>query len=521
MIRRKWRPSLGLVVTSVVGLVLLLPLAGLFLFNFYGKQLVQQTEESLIAQTAMLAAVFEEAFRQNRGDPRIGKPLPPELLDRQSTRLRPIFPSLSLSSSAIYLPRPDAQPAIRPMARAYSGIGQVMTRIARRSQSTTLAGYRVIDPFGRVIGGSGEVGQSLAHVEEVSLALSGVPTTRLRQRISDEPTPPVWSMSRRSSVRVFVAMPAIVDGHVIGVTYISRTPGNVVQYLYLERANLIRTGIGIALAALAIGFVFWRFITRPIYGLIRTTQDISQGDPDAIRPLRHYGTREVAQLGESFLVMAEALQNRASAVQTFTAHVTHELKSPLTSVLGAAELMRDSGADMPAERRHRFLDNIAGDASRMSQLLDELRSLAIAREIGSHGTSLAAPIAAEIASRFPGLTVRCSDDRQLVPISAENLTVILTHMIENSAEHGATTVELETIRDVDALILSIADDGKGVDPKDAERIFDPFFTTRRDKGGTGMGLGIVAAILATAGAEITLVDTVDGTRFDIRFPDAL
>ena len=55
-------------------------------------------------------------------------------------------------------------------------------------------------------------------------------------------------------------------------------PDRMVQYLYLERRNLLRTGFGVAIAALAIGFVFWRFITRPIYGLIASTNAISAGE---------------------------------------------------------------------------------------------------------------------------------------------------------------------------------------------------------------------------------------------------
>ena len=518
-VRRKWRPSLGLVVTSVLGLVLMLPLAGLFLFNFYGKQLVQQTEESLIAQTALLAAAFEDAFRANGADPRIGTPLSDAQTEALDRRLRPIFPSLSLSASAIYPPRPDALRTPRPVARAYRGIGPRLSRVARRAQSTTLAGYRLVDIYGRVIGGSAEVGLSLAHVEEVTEALKGIPTSRLRRRDPDGETPPLWSISRRSAVRVFVAMPVIVDDYVVGAAYISRTPGNVVQYLFLERRNLMRTGIGVAIAALAIGFVFWRFITRPIYGLIASTTAISEGAPDAIRALPHYGTREVAQLGHSFLTMAEALQARAAAVQTFTAHVTHELKSPITSVAGAAELLRDQGDRMDPARQRRFLDNIVSDAARMSHLLDQLRNLAAARELSRTGTSLASEAMRLIAPRFPKLAMTCAAPRQLVPLVADNLTIVLTHLAENAVEHGATTLHLDPHRADGALILSVTDNGSGIDPRNAARVFDAFFTTRRDSGGTGMGLGIVAAILATADAGIAHVATQTGTRFDIRFPD--
>ncbi len=517
-VKQKWRPSLGLVVATVLGLVLMLPLAGLFLFNFYGKQLVQQTEESLIAQTALLAAAFEDAFRENGGDPKIGFPLSETQMEARDRRLRPIFPSLSLSSSAIYPPRPDALRNTRPVARSFRGIGPRISRIARRAQSTTLAGYRIIDSFGLVIGGSAEIGFSLAHIEEVREALRGIPTSRLRTRDPEGETPPIWSISRRSAVRVFVAMPVVVDGHVVGAAYVSRTPGNVVQYLYLERANLLRTVIGVALAAMAIGFVFWRFVSRPIYGLIASTTAISQAAPDAIQPLPHYGTKEVARLGQSFLTMAEALEARAAAVQTFTAHVTHELKSPITSVAGAAELLRDQGDRMDPARQQKFLDNIASDANRMSHLLDQLRNLAAAREVAAPGETHLSEALNTLATAFPKLTIVNPTTDLAVPLPAENLGIVLTHLAQNAAEHDATTLTFKRLADERFDIVSVTDDGTGIKDDNSARIFDAFFTTRRDSGGTGMGLGIVSAILTAVDAEILHVPTETGARFDIRFP---
>ena len=67
---------------------------------------------------------------------------------------------------------------------------------------------------------------------------------------------------------------------------------------------------------------------------------------DAFRPLAHYGTREFAQLSHSFLDMAEQLARRSDYIATFSAHLTHELKSPLTSIKGAAELLLDCGSGL-------------------------------------------------------------------------------------------------------------------------------------------------------------------------------
>ena len=78
---------------------------------------------------------------------------------------------------------------------------------------------------------------------------------------------------------------------------------------------------------------------RPDARLVERTNLVGKGDRDALRPLRHHGTSEFALLSQSFLDMARRLNTRSSFISTFATHVSHELKSPLTSIKGAAELL--------------------------------------------------------------------------------------------------------------------------------------------------------------------------------------
>lgn len=513
--RVKWRPSLAQVVASVIILLLSLPLTGLLLLNFYSKQLVQQTEESLIAQSAILAAQFSEVFLDAKADPRLGRMIAPAHRPDPTEPYTPILPSLSPATADIQPPRADGQLAIRRVLPVYARIGATLTGIAERAQIRTLAAYQILDPYGRVIGGTGEVGYALGHVPEVAAALSGKPTTVLRQRISDEPTPPLWSISRRANVRVFVAMPATIGDHVIGAVYVSRTPGNVPEYAYRERRVLLQAGGFAIFFALLIGFVFWRFITRPLYGLIETTRRIAAEGRNSIKPLDHYGTRELARLGDSFLRMADRLHRRSENIQTFTRHVTHELKSPITAIIGATELLQEQGAEMSDPQRDRFLANIAGDARRMTRLLEDLRSLAAAKEVRGTGPADLPASLNELRLRFDGLRIIGPDVAMPVPMAQDNLTIILTHLAENAAEHGATLLEVAQADGGNT--LTVRDDGPGIPQENHARIFDPFFTTRAEDGGTGMGLGIVSEIIAAAQGRISLVPTKTGALFSISF----
>ena len=91
--------------------------------------------------------------------------------------------------------------------------------------------------------GDDETGQSLAHIEEVAAALQGRYRGALRIRIRDKPPPPIYSISRGTGLRVFSAMPVIVDNHVAGVIYLPRArPSNIFQHLYEEKGKFILAG---------------------------------------------------------------------------------------------------------------------------------------------------------------------------------------------------------------------------------------------------------------------------------------
>ncbi|MEM7238369.1 MAG: ATP-binding protein, partial [Pseudomonadota bacterium] len=99
------------------------------------------------------------------------------------------------------------------------------------------------------------------------------------------------------------------------------------------------------------------------------------------------------------------------------------------------------------------------------------------------------------------------------PISLEHGEMILHHMARNAKDHDATTLSLS----LEQNILTIRDDGTGIPDENTGQITDPFFTTRRDKGGTGMGLAIVVAILEIYSARLDVMSAVQGARFQICF----
>ncbi|MFS8035541.1 ATP-binding protein [Xanthobacter sp. AM11] len=499
---------MALVVGLVIVTALALPLAGMFFFRIYENQLIHQTEADLIGQTAVLAAVMAREIEAQPSGLPLGAAVPPAPAD-PDIAYRPILPSLDLARDPILGRRPAAEAAPTPAAPAFAALGARLAADLVAVQKITLAGFRLLDPHGVVIAGREELGLSLAHVQEVAAALDGQFSAVMRLRVSKHEPPPLYSLSRGTSVRLFVAMPVVVDGRVGGVVYASRTPSNVFKSFHQERGKLAAAGLTILALAALIGFIFQRTITRPIRELMKRTEAIGRGDRASLAPLAHHGTAEFAALSQGFLDTAQALQDRSDFIATFAAHVSHELKSPLTAIKGAAELLRDDldaitpGMDRADQRR--FLDHIISDTARLATIVQRLRELARAEGLPTAGTTTLAAAVADLRTGFATARIEARG-ALLAPVrlSPENARIVLSHLADNALRHGARRLDISACREAGMLRVTVRDDGAGISAANRDKIFDNFFTTRRDSGGTGMGLPIVRAMLEAHGGGIAL-----------------
>lgn len=286
----------------------------------------------------------------------------------------------------------------------------------------------------------------------------------------------------------------------------------------------IATLAAVLILTLIVAYVLTRTLTTPINALIARTEEIARGGRSAIRPLDIYGTREVATLSQSFLDLAGKLVDHSDYVRSFATHVSHELKSPLTSIKGAAELLRDDDDSNPMsqEQRNRFLGNIIADTERLDRLLSRLRELAKAELPSEQGSSSLRDVITELKMQFRQLAI--SDEGSVVkmlPLPVEAACIVFTNLAENASQNGATSLTIKASDEGRRMTIQVRDNGRGIADGNRDRVFEPFFSTRRDDGGTGMGLGIVRAMLASHGGSVELLDSgKDGTTFQIILPIA-
>jgi len=255
----------------------------------------------------------------------------------------------------------------------------------------------------------------------------------------------------------------------------------------------------------AFGLVLWRLLYGPVTRLAARARAGKAGQPGAFDPVPHYGTSEMAELGRAMLDMGRVLRGREAVVRSYADHATHELKTPLTALRAAAELLQDPGLG-PAER-DRLGTRITEAVERMTHLLEVQQRYARAQEPMGQGPS-------NLSKVLGGLSLPTDlTGSDVTPLPPEVLQTTLDHLSDNAARAGATRLTLEATPGG----LTVIDDGPGIAEGDRARVFDPFFTTRRAEGGTGMGLPIVRRLLEAHGATIALSpdQPETGARFDL------
>lgn len=510
--------SIGRILLLVNGVVLLVPILAIVLLQIYEGHLIRQTEESLIAQSALIGEAWRTELwaAQGRSPGRTPRIQPPTAVDARffpQPPVLPLDPELHPPSSA---PKRFATDRTGPAWVA----GAAITPMLNRAKLVNLSGARVLDAHGCVVASTGEaLGECLDDQPEVAAALKGRYHAIARQRVSDEPPPPLASISRRGQVRVFTALPLFDDRRLIGVVRMSRTSIDPIKALWIHRSTLQWALAGCLLLTLALSLFLARTITRPVRAIREAARAIARGE--ARRPLPAGGLvpAEVYDLSTALDQMTTQLRERADYIADFAATASHELKTPLTGIRGAAELLRDDWASMDDAQRQRFLSNIDAGAERMQRLVSRL--LVLARVENQRGQQPEADV--ELRPFLEALIARRTADIRLtvepgapatVRMAPDQLESAVGNLVDNAARHGAGAPVDVTVRAAaERVEIAVRDRGPGISEGNRARIFERFFTTARDAGGTGLGLAITRAIARARGGDVTFETGGEGTTF--------
>lgn len=271
---------------------------------------------------------------------------------------------------------------------------------------------------------------------------------------------------------------------------------------------------------------------------------------------RGASTREIRTLVEGFNKMASEAERAIVSLSTeekrqmqFVSDVSHELRTPLTAIRGAAETLLDGG--VPPQDQVRFLSTIAAESERLSRLANDLLTLQRIegesgelpmrklnpRDAAERAARALAPLLDARGVRFE-ITGQCPN----VLGDIDRVQQVISNLVDNATRmvgaDGHVWVELssayrhelgsavaaKSFVDVDRFaIIAICDNGPGIPPENIPHLFDRFFRTdlsrARNRGGAGLGLSIVKAIIDAHGGEIEVDNRVGGgTQFTVYLP---
>jgi signal transduction histidine kinase len=296
------------------------------------------------------------------------------------------------------------------------------------------------------------------------------------------------------------------------------------------RAISTALGIGaLVTALLAAGLGWWtsRRLLRPISRVAVAARDLASGGLDT--RMAPETDPDLARLASSFNDMADSIQARIEREARFASDVSHELRSPITALTAAVEVLDGRRADLP-ERSQQALDVVVGQVRRFDQMVMDLLELS---RIDAGSTELHREevdlddLVPRIAQRYGFGDVAIEIGKKVPPlVRLDKLRFerILANLLENAREHagGATTVRIEP-HSRRSIVLTVEDAGPGVARGERMRIFERFArgSAARHRVGTGLGLALVSEHAHAHGGEAWVEDRPGGgSRFKVSFAEA-
>jgi len=322
----------------------------------------------------------------------------------------------------------------------------------------------------------------------------------------------------QSSV-MHVAAPILDGSRIVGVLTVAK-PYSTVQPFVERSEKLIRESgfVLLSFAALIGMFFTWR-LTRAIERLRNYAQTIAQGNK---APAPTSSAIELADLGRAIDTMREKLEGK-QYVERYVNTLTHELKSPLAAIQGAAELLEEN--NMPEADRLRFLANIREQSGRLSEIADKMLNLAqLEQKQKLDKTSpvdLGELLQQSVASFQPRLqangvtTAVRTSGRNMLNGDAFLLRQALENVLDNALQFSpqSSTIEISLTQSGNTIRLEVRDHGPGVPGYALAQVFERFFSLPRPANGkksTGLGLSLVREVAILHGGQAGLDNDPSG-----------
>ncbi len=296
---------------------------------------------------------------------------------------------------------------------------------------------------------------------------------------------------------------------------------------------ILQSGSIALLLSLAIAFFFARWIADPLQRVIASARALPSAEA---KPVDVRGPLEVQELTRAFNSMVTRMQASQKSQREFVANVSHELKTPLTSIQGFSQAILDGTADTE-DARQQAAQVIYAESGRMHRMVLDLLDLA-RLDAGTANITMAPvnipALLNAVAEKFTpqlqraGVNIKVEADTDLPSLTADGdrLAQVFTNLVDNALKFTPRSglISLRAMVVAEEMLVSVSDTGAGIPAEAREHIFDRFYQADPARGGgekhgAGLGLAIAHEIVGAHGGRIGVRSRLgEGTTFDVFLP---
>lgn len=324
----------------------------------------------------------------------------------------------------------------------------------------------------------------------------------------------------------YVAAPIYKQDRIIGVVTVAKPKSNIDRFVANAKFNLLLAVLISVVMALLLGFTLYIWVSRPLQALVDYAHSVGRGERTSLPQL---GNNEIGKVGDAMDSMRQALEDK-QYVEHYVQSLTHEIKSPLTAIHAAAELL---SRDLPADKRAQFANTIVKETDRLNDFASQLLQLAALEKrqridnpesisIEELVKDIVEAHALECKSRHMAVTFNrtashtINGDRFLIRQAIDNL---FRNAIEISPVGSKITIDIHLQNH--CIAIDIIDEGPGIPDYVGERVFERFFSLPRPDTGrksTGLGLNFAREVAQLHNGTLVLENRYPGTRARLLLP---
>ncbi len=360
-------------------------------------------------------------------------------------------------------------------------------------------------------------GSDFSRWNDVYLALRGRYGARSTRMDPEDPT----------STTIYVAAPIMRENALYGVVTVGKPKNSVSLFIDIAKRKFRFILALTAVICVGLAALLSMWITRPIKKLTAYMRSIKQGPPETPPDL---GPAEIREMGAALAEMRASLEGK-NYIEDYVRALTHEMKSPLTGIKGAGEILRDHVPPGPGVK---FLDNIDSEVQRLQSLVERMLQMSRLENVRAITKK---PVKARALFGELGQTLHCPLKGKKITLHTnvpENAVIegdelllrqAFGNLLSNAADFSPpeSTITVSATEKDGHVAFSIRDQGSGIPDFAKDKVFDKFFSLARPgtgKKSTGLGLPFVKEVANLHGGRIILRDAGPGLEAIITLPSS-